>query len=233
MMMTQADESKKNLILRDYITSNEYYNIQSASINVAASLLARVASISAMLTIVTVYIVGALTSPLPLWPLTTISVYGATLPAAYFFRAGFITTGNCIILLALAINRHKYFNRNYIILLTGGFCLLTCASISCTENNSVHSLFAICFFLMLGIFQLSIGYKLSQKANPTAQEKHLKCVGICSGLYVLTEILIVALMAAKVLHLPKHVVLPSFEWSGIIVILGFLYYFHDFLTIVR
>ena len=58
--------------------------------------------------------------------------------------------------------------------------------------------------------------------------KKLKHTAAFAGTYVVTEILIVILMGIGVLDLPKHIILPSFEWSGVIVILFFLYYFGDY-----
>ena len=62
----------------------------------------------------------------------------------------------------------------------------------------------------------------------TIKQKRLKHTAAFAGTYVVTEILIVILMGIGVLDLPKHIILPSFEWSGVIVILFFLYYFGDY-----
>ena len=61
------------------------------------------------------------------------------------------------------------------------------------------------------------------------KQKKLKRSAAFAGTYVVTEILIVILMGIGVLDLPKHIILPSFEWSGVVVILVFLYYFGDYL----
>jgi hypothetical protein len=200
------------------------------SFTISAAFLAKLLSTLAFLTISVVYIIGGSTSQLKFWPLTTISVYGSTLPAAYFFRGGFITVGICVTILALSIRKHPYFERNYILLMISGLCLASCASISCAENNNVHSTFAIIFFLLVGIFQLTVAFKLKQVTQRLVITRKLMHLSAFGGIYVVTEIFIVVLMGLGVISLPKKIVLPSFEWSGVIVILSFLYYFGNFLA---
>ena len=235
---SDINTESRNLILTDYShesgigmkksiynkASNQNKNYK-LSFTISAAFLAKFSSALSLLTISLVYIIGGSTSKLKFWPLTTISVYGSTLPAAYFFRSGFITTGICVTTLALSIRKHPYFEGNYILLLISGLCLALCASISCAENNNVHSTFAIIFFLLVGIFQLTVAFKLKQVTHRLVITRKLMHLSAFGGIYVVTEIFIVILMGLGLIPLPKKIILPSFEWSGVVVILSYLYYF--------
>lgn len=83
---------------------------------------------------------------------------------------------------------------------------------------------------MVGIFQLTVAFKLKQVTQRLVITRKLMHLSAFGGIYVVTEIFIVVLMGLGVISLPKKIVLPSFEWSGVIVILSFLYYFGNFLA---
>ena len=199
-------------------------------INIHSGALTKLAAKLVAVTIALVYLIGASTSDLSFWPLTTISIYGSTLPAAYFFRAGMISTGNLIVLLALSLRKYATFKFNHRILLASGFCLIACAAISCKENNAVHTVFALVFFLLLSIFQITVARNLFFRLHPTKEERELRCYSLCAGLFVLSEILFVLLMGAHVFALPKKIVIPILEWSGVLVIIGFLFHLEKYLN---
>ena len=199
-------------------------------VNIHSSTLTKLSAILVTVTIALVYLIGGSTSVLPFWPLTTISIYGSTLPAAYFFRAGLISTGNLIILLALSLKKYATFQCNHNILLVSGICLIACAAISCAENNAVHTVFALTFFLLISIFQITLARKLFLRLHPTKEERKLRCYSLCAGMFVLGEILVVLLMGTHIFFLPRKVVIPLLEWSGVLVIIGFLFHFENFLN---
>ena len=147
---------------------------------VHSSALTKLSAILVTVTIALVYLIGGSTSVLPFWPLTTISIYGSTLPAAYFFRAGLISTGNLIILLALSLKKYATFQCNHNILLVSGICLTACAAISCAENNTVHTVFALIFFLLISIFQITLARKLFLRLHPTKEERKLRIYSLCA-----------------------------------------------------
>ena len=197
---------------------------------VHSSALTKLSAILVTVTIALVYLIGGSTSVLPFWPLTTISIYGSTLPAAYFFRAGLISTGNLIILLALSLRKYATFQLNHNILLVSGVCLIACAAISCKENNAVHTVFALVFFLLISIFQITLARKLFLRPHPTKEERKLRIYSLCAGMFVLSEILVVLLMGTHIFYLPRKIVIPLLEWSGVLVIIGFLFHFENFLN---
>ena len=193
-----------------------------------------VARFSASLGIATTlmtYLVGAITasqngSGLLWWPLSTISVYGATLPAAWIFRAGFVTSGASIVLFSVMIKRTLWFRRIYLLLFVAGFCLISCSAISCAENNSLHSSLAVLFFFLCAIFFIAFGFvvKGADAGGGNASLKQLRLHGLLGGAFLLFELTFLTLLFAKVILMEKTYVLPLLEWPGVVIILSFLWH---------
>ncbi len=86
----------------------------------------------------------------PAWPLRNISQYAAHFPAVYIWRAGAISA--CVLLAQAgwALRRRARWG---LVLTVTTLCLMVAGTVSCVEDNSVHTFFAILAFLGLGALQ--------------------------------------------------------------------------------
>jgi hypothetical protein len=207
------------------------------SLTLRAHTVGKLCAVLGLVTTILTYIVGSISGKyngtgLSFWPLRTISVYGSTLPAAWIFRSGFIICGMGITLFSLMIKQGEWFRRSYLFLFVGGMCLITCAAISCAENNAIHSMFAVFFFFLNAFFCVHFGWTAkfgsSQEALQSAFKK-VRLHGLVGGIFLLTELAFLILVFSKVVHMERNTALPLLEWPGVVVILTFLWKLSDFL----
>lgn len=97
-----------------------------------------------------VYVLSVSLGQEPPWPLRNISQYGAHVPAVYFFRVAGIASGVFTIQVGLLL-RHQV--RWFWVLMPAGVCSIGSATVSHTENNGLHTAFAVFFFSSMGVIE--------------------------------------------------------------------------------
>ncbi len=197
---------------------------------VSASFVAKISVFLGGLTALLTYIIGALSAPfngsgLNWWPIQTISVYGATIPAAWLFRIGMITAGAGMVLFSVIIRQAEWFKHSYLLLLVAGLFLMITGSISCEENNNIHSGFAVLFFLVCAIWFLIFGCSLSS----TTSSRNLKYHATVGGTFLLVELCFLILVFTDVIPLDRDIALPLLEWPGVFCILSILFHLARYL----
>jgi hypothetical protein len=117
----------------------------------AAPLLLRLGAAALAISWAVAFAVSVVSGQEKAWPLRNISQYAAHYPAIYFFRTGVIGGALLIAQAGWILNERR--RRWPLLLLPFGLCMSQAAAISCVENNTIHSGFAIAGFAVSGAIE--------------------------------------------------------------------------------
>ena len=95
---------------------------------------------------VLVYPLSVLLGQESAWPLRNISQYAAHVPAVYFFRVAGIATGTLLVQAGLLLRRRASWAS---LLVPTGICSAGAVAVSHTEDNALHTVFALLFLFGL------------------------------------------------------------------------------------
>ena len=95
---------------------------------------------------VLVYPLSVLLGQESAWPLRNISQYAAHVPAVYFFRVAGIATGTLLVQAGLLLRRRASWAS---LLVPTGICSAGAVAVSHTEDNVLHTVFALLFLFGL------------------------------------------------------------------------------------
>ena len=104
----------------------------------------------ALITCPLVYTLSASLGQEPAWPLRNISQYGSHVPAVYFFRVAGIVSGTLTVQAGLLLRRRV---RWALLLVPLGVCSVVSAAVSHTEDDRLHTAFAVAFFFLTGVIE--------------------------------------------------------------------------------
>ena len=128
--------------------SEEGYSIEPRSTGADASSLIRYAMLMMLSTCVLVFVLSVSLGQEPAWPLRNISQYGSPhVPAVYFFRGGGIASGALVIQAGLLL-RHRV--QWALLFIPIGVCSTGASAVMYTEDNVLHTAFALLTFFGLG-----------------------------------------------------------------------------------
>ena len=160
------------------------------------------------------------------WPLMNISQYAATYPAIYFFRIG--TSVSAVLLLGCTSSFYHHRTPlqlgpfTLLVWIIAGVGLGASGLISCTENNGVHTSFALSMFVANTMIQS--GRSLCWKEETEKPWTRYSSLLVAGAVYLWMCLIVTALMATKVLPKVGYVV-SLLEWTGTCEIMVWMWWY--------